>query len=343
MRMEQYEKDQICPVCSTKAKIVSNPPGCGGLSVECEKCGEYYIDNDILHQYQDLPLKLRSCLYYYLSQQKDREINPEFLHDSAQDGIITELGMLNQAVKVKQIDIESIQKIFPKDIHERIAMIMINLSNEVKYIGNSFELIIPFDPDKCYLFFLNNDFGPDTIDKQFQGIIQFLEDMNYIEQSPYNTHDKRETDYFITPDGWNLIDEYQKEHQILPQAFIAMSFSDAMKPTREIIRQAINESGYVPIFIDEKEHNDQIVPEIFYEIDRSEFVIVDLTEHRSGVYYEAGYAKGVKKTVIMCCREDQFDSIHFDLKQKSAIKWNEDNLLKKLKDRIEATVGKRNI
>ena len=44
----------------------------------------------------------------------------------------------------------------------------------------------------------------------------------------------------------------------------------------------------------EEEHNNQIVPEIFYEIRQSNYIIADLTGHRNGVYYEAGYAEAGK-------------------------------------------------
>ena len=87
-----------------------------------------------------------------------------------------------------------------------------------------------------------------------------------------------------------------------------------------------------------KEHNNQIVPEIFKEIDDSEFVIADLTGHRGGVYYEAGYAMAKEKTVILSCRDGE--NTHFDVAQINTIYWqNEDDLFERLIRRIKATVG----
>ena len=102
-------------------------------------------------------------------------------------------------------------------------------------------------------------------------------------------------------------------------------------------------SGYIPRMIDEKEHNNQIVPEILFEISRSKFVVVDVTYPNYGAYYEAGYAEALGKEVIICCREDVFNSNqkpHFDIAQKSSIVWkDEEDLENRLFRRIEATVG----
>ena len=57
----------------------------------------------------------------------------------------------------------------------------------------------------------------------------------------------------------------------------AMQFGDETKSIRESFRKAISESGYSVKIIDEKEHNNQIVPEIFFEIEQSLFVVVDIT------------------------------------------------------------------
>ena len=110
------------------------------------------------------------------------------------------------------------------------------------------------------------------------------------------------------------------------------------------ISQAIRDCGYVPIRIDKKEHNNQIVPEIFYEIKQSKFVVADLTGNRSGVYYEAGYAEALGKEVIVTWKkvDEKEDQPHFDIAQKNMIRWdNEDDLYTDLVKRIKATVGCR--
>lgn len=118
--------------------------------------------------------------------------------------------------------------------------------------------------------------------------------------------------------------------------FVAMWFDSSMENARIKICKAINDSGFKPILIDQKEHNNQIVPEIFYEIKGSSFIIADLTGQRNGVYYEAGYAEALGKTVILTCKDSE--KTHFDVAQKNTIFWDtEEDLYKKLTSRIVAT------
>lgn len=123
------------------------------------------------------------------------------------------------------------------------------------------------------------------------------------------------------------------------KVFIAMSFNSLMKEARKQIKQAVKDSGYRPILIDEKEYNTQITSEICKEIKESRFVVADLTQQRGGVYYEAGYALGMGKDVIFCCDEADSQNIHFDVAQINTIYWKDaEDLYSKLKERIQATM-----
>lgn len=148
--------------------------------------------------------------------------------------------------------------------------------------------------------------------------------------------------YRISANGWRRIEQLTRREQETKQGFIAMSFSKETIKISEAFKRAISESGYIPIRIDEKEHNNQIVPEILFEIDRSKFVVMDVTVPNNGAYYEAGYALGKGKQVIICCRKEEFlgsERPHFDIQQKSTIIWDtEEELVLRLKKRIEATV-----
>jgi len=121
--------------------------------------------------------------------------------------------------------------------------------------------------------------------------------------------------------------------------FVAMSFDESLLEVRDVISEVITHEGFSPILIDSKEHNNQIVPEIFNEIDKSKFVIADLTHHKTGVYYEAGYAKGKEKEVIFTCRKDEFEKRHFDVAQTNTIVWDTTSDLKeRLIRRIDAMI-----
>ena len=115
-------------------------------------------------------------------------------------------------------------------------------------------------------------------------IVDFYEELGYLQC--YRTNEKL---YRITAEGWKKVDDLLREEQTLKQAFVAMQFGNDTRFIREAFRQAIRESGYQEKIIDEKEHNNQIVPEILFEIQRSRFLVVDITFPNFGAYYEAGY------------------------------------------------------
>lgn len=124
------------------------------------------------------------------------------------------------------------------------------------------------------------------------------------------------------------------------KVFIAMSFHARMKKVREAIRDAVKASGYRPVWIDEKQYNGQIVSEIYKEIEESQFVIADLTQQKTGVYYEAGYAMGVKKPLIFCCKYAEREKLHFDVAQINTILWKDrEDLKKRLVERIVVTIN----
>ncbi|RAZ67273.1 hypothetical protein [Planococcus maitriensis] len=122
-----------------------------------------------------------------------------------------------------------------------------------------------------------------------------------------------------------------------PTVFIAMSFGNKMQNARETIVRVIKEYGYEAVLIDMKEHNNQIVPEIFNEIENSSFVVGDLTEQKRGVYLEVGYAMAKDKQVILTVKKEDFNENHFDVSQINTIIWDaEIELERRLRSRIKA-------
>jgi nucleoside 2-deoxyribosyltransferase len=186
------------------------------------------------------------------------------------------------------------------------------------------------------------------VDKHFWGnewyiktapVLPLMEELQLIREAM----GRGKAGYVITVQGWQKIDELRKQEQTVRQGFVAMAFRDEAKPIRESFREAINDQGYKPVILDEKEHNNQIVPEIFYEIKRSKFVVVDVTYPNYGAYYEAGYAQALGKPVIICCQKQVYDDPaqrpHFDIAQQSIVVWEtHEELVNRLKRRIEATV-----
>lgn len=147
----------------------------------------------------------------------------------------------------------------------------------------------------------------------------------------------------IMPGGWDYLDEHASDLEVKTQAFVAMSFSDKMKPRwKDAIKPAIEEAGYTAYRVDEELHSDNIIFKIMAEIKNSRFVVADVTEQKNGVYFEAGYALGLGLPVIWCVRKDDVGNMHFDTAQYNQIRWESaDQLKDSLYDFICAIIGKR--
>ncbi len=148
----------------------------------------------------------------------------------------------------------------------------------------------------------------------------------------------------ILPNGWARLEEIKKINAESQQCFVAMWFVENMnKIYDEIIAKAILDAGYRPHRVDKREHVEQIDDEIIAQIKRSRFIVADFTGHRGGVYYEAGFAKGLGLDVIWTCCKADMDYLHFDIRQYNCIDWEEDKLdefAKRLTNRIEAVLGR---
>ena len=106
------------------------------------------------------------------------------------------------------------------------------------------------------------------------------------------------------------------------------------------IKEVLDKLKYSPKRVDEHQHNNKIDIEIFKLIEKSKFLIADLTGNRGGVYYEAGYAKGLGLQVIYSVKRDWFDKVHFDLNHENLIVWDTIEELKEaLEKRVLATFG----
>jgi nucleoside 2-deoxyribosyltransferase len=125
------------------------------------------------------------------------------------------------------------------------------------------------------------------------------------------------------------------------RCFVAMSFSHELKETRDTIKNGIIEAGFRPILIDEVHIDADITinDAIISEIKKCKFLVADFTQHKHGVYFETGFALGLKRPVIYLCHKDDFENTHFDTNHYPHIIYENLNELKlRLKTKIEAWI-----
>ena len=149
----------------------------------------------------------------------------------------------------------------------------------------------------------------------------------------------------MTPAGWQRADQLRKSVPDSNQAFVAMSFDPSLDALwEEGIEPALTSLGFNPYRVDHDPHNEKIDDRIVAEIRRSGILVADVTNHRPGVYYEAGLATGLNIPVLGTCRDTDIALAHFDTRQFNHVVWTKPGDLKDtLAYRIAANTPGRNI
>ena len=124
-------------------------------------------------------------------------------------------------------------------------------------------------------------------------------------------------------------DDFEKGY-----AFVAMKIDENDRQLDDVldaIKEACTRCGIHAERVDEAQTNERITDRILESIRRAEYVIVDLSDSRPNVFYEAGYAQGLNKTPIYIARHGT--KLEFDLKDYPIIFFQS---FKQLKDNLEA-------
>ena len=326
------ELDNRCPFCGEKdcEKVPSAGEiwaGSGAFYFNCKKGFQCTIHPSVW--YGDQKEVIKRFHQIYLKMKKAPFINKNG-HNYKYYFYFEEESVGNIPDNFQKINVAELMRSYPRSFMDKMEKSLFNLSKEYPIFGWK----ISEERKMFHLLYCENE-GDKVWQIEIPGILNALCELGYLSRDLSRC-------YCISAKGWEKVSELEKAESN-NQGFIAMSFSDNTKTISESFKKAIGKCGYIPRRIDEKEHNNQIVPEILFEISRSKFVVVDVTYPNFGAYYEAGYAEALGKEVIICCRDKEFNGDsgpHFDIAQKSTIVWkDEDDLENRLYRRIEATVG----
>lgn len=219
----------------------------------------------------------------------------------------------------------------PAFLTEKLYKILLFIFKKTNIVGSN---VIISPNDYPIIFAVNKE--------EFLYVIRLLKEMRYIE-IPY---DPKGGDWVsslsvrLDVKGWEKIEELMQKNPVVGnQCFVAMWFDDSMKDAWENgFKPGIEEAKYKPIKIDMVPHNEQITDKIIAEIRQSRIMVADFSGQRGGVYFEAGFALGLKKPVIWSCQKKYIKKCHFDTRQYNHIVWESAIDLKEmLRDRILAT------
>ena len=352
-----------CPICFH--------PGCeeilealdSTIGINCPNCGQFTYD--------------RLELGYWEDDEQFHKLAPALALErklAGNDGYSLRWDAEKRCVCIGAVPfLENYPKTFP----EKLDRVLLNIARTVDFspvapvilrqiglveagivaqVGDEFfHEWIDFN-EYTNLFFA--DIGNGTAVKQ---TLNVLKEEGLVSIAPTNSE---ETEIRLTLKGVNRALGLQ-QRQNSQNAFLAMWFSDTLKPYVDAATEAARQAGYILEPVNSVHHNGQIMDKVMNMINDARFVIADLTcgpeikndkgtlcgGVRGGVYFEAGYAQGQKKQVILTCKKDPESEkrIHFDLKQVNTIFWKEvdgqpmvgdQTLTDVLRERIIFTIGK---
>lgn len=328
-----------CPYCKQKAETIIKE-----IIIEyvCPVCGHYFQYNvDPFFSGTSLPEKYNNKTASYLFYHKD--LKNRFVGDKE------DFEKVKQRFSQEQfslITVDEIEAFWPKSFSEKTTNILLWLDSKTNYLGERIE--ISYNELNSLAFFTTN-VDAEKLDDQYKFFIDY-----YYHIKKYITYYGEENTVLLslTSEGFERIEELQLDIKNNKKVFVSMSFAPSTTTIREAIRKGITKAEYDAALIDEIIHNKQIVPEMFRLIRESRLLVMDITEPNYGAYYEAGYAQGLGKDVIITCSKAVFNKNyeteedkkmmkyikpHFDIAQKQILVWeDEEDLTNKLSEWIKA-------
>jgi hypothetical protein len=184
---------------------------------------------------------------------------------------------------------------------------------------------------------LSDDTYP-LIDAQNPKEVFFLKDTLVARGVLEQSQNRGQDEYRLTATGWTQL---HPQGGVTGTCFVAMSFDAALTDDYEHgIRAALEvDCGYRALRLDRAPANGDITNRMIADIRSCQFMVADFTGHRPGVYYEAGFAEGLRRPVVRTCRADHFDRLHFDTRQFHHLKWTTfADLREQLSDHVKATI-----
>lgn len=288
----------ICYICDSKAELY--PSARDTKEMICSYCGKYSITGSFTLEGS---FKDKTNFYKvssYIREQNDLfQINPVF-----------DYGKFGETLYIKD-----------KKIKEKFDLMMhyLSLLSDNTQIDN---VIL----SKCWI----KDYS------ELNNLLQKGMDKDFIKVKLYNgvaLFNK------LTFDGLEYIENLESPNKFSKNIFVAFNFEDNLKEVfNEYLKQAIEEEGFNYTVVNQNnvDHNKSINDEIIVKLKSSRIVIADFTNHRNSVYFEAGFAMGMKIPIIWTCQEGQDKEMSFDTRQFPHIIWKDkDDLVKQVIDRIK--------
>ena len=301
-----------CPICDDKLECApTRPDGADAFEFSCRICGQFQVTGTLA---KVPPFRQQPKLCPYLSAH---------IRHSNQKGLVPQLDFKNWE---RFASSRAKTPIFSK-----LALVLEELARRAPVPGDSASI----DGDRDYPLF---DAGSS---REVEFLLETVDKRGWIE-AKVRTMGGIWAHLMLTVEGWTQLESFSSENRASNTCFVAMSFdSSLISVYEEAIQPAIEACGFLPDRVDRREFNNKICDEIIAGIRKSRLMVADFTGHRGGVYFEAGFAKGLGRPVIFTCKNTDISDAHFDTDHYNHIVWKDpEDLRQRLMARIEATIDR---
>lgn len=310
-----HQNRENCPVCDAPANVQHRPDE---SLYTCGVCGKYLLWESAARYLTGI-IPHKANLY---------KVSYAFRTKSERAFLVGEINP--QLPGYKDADIIAMMSKPDPPVQEKLHMLLRFMGQLTKFPGETLE----FDNSHDYSIVCAKN--PD----EAEFYLRSLGDQGLLKlEQPYTGSAIHR--FAITAEGWKEIDRIESLGVQSSRVFVAMSFSADMKTVYEnAIKPAIENAGYHPYRADAHEHTDNIDDVIISQMRASRFMVADFTGQKGGVYFEAGFMKGLGRRVIWLCRKPDFSKVHFDNSHYNFIVYaTVEELKERLTNRIAATEG----
>ena len=334
-----------CPICH-RAQIEEQYYG-GHHKYSCPNCGCYMLDHLAYHALTDSfnSLYERDKAYMCRCASVMLERNLKKLNDSILIRYQEEKGLFFDGTGAP------LEEFYPKSFFDKLERGFFNLVRAVPCSKLAKFQFSSIQYSLGSLLFVDGHIG-----ESVRHILNLMESEGWLLAS--------DMDCSFTMKG---LDRFE-EKALSPgraNAFLAMWFGvEGFELYHSAINKAVSKAGYHLQIVNKEEYNGFIMDKVINLINDSAFVIADISAGperkegnqivggvRGGVYWEAGYAAGQKKQVILTRKNDDAseERTHFDLQQYNQIRWavvgdkivtaDGRDFVDAIEQRIRATIG----
>jgi nucleoside 2-deoxyribosyltransferase len=282
----------VCPVCEASS-IEEYPKTGDGRELDCRRCGHFKIVGTA-----DAML-------------------PSRLNRHKLSGWIREQVNLGDVPLITTYNMDELLNRKEPPFADRVDRLLMRIVDKIGVWGGT--VIDANDPELAAIVY-----GRDGRDVAFA--------LDLLRRRGFLRSQDRGLTTELAPEGILRVEELREKNPASRQGFVAMWFdAEVRNAYAQAFEPAMRDAGYLCVRMDMHDHAGDINDEMIVQIKRSRFVVADLTGHRGGVYFEAGYAMGLGIPFILTCRTDHTEDIHFDLRQFNFIEWSD---LAELKQRL---------